>query len=432
VTLGDPSLTLTGRLSALLPLEGRFRALRHRDFRRFWLGQMLSVNGTWMQTAAQGWLLYRLTDQALWLGGLSVCRFGPSLLLSPLAGVLADRLDRRRLVIATQTISMVLAAILATLTLAGWISPWLVLAVALAEGLVVTADMPARQVLQVDLVGARDLPSAVGLNSMAFNLARMTGPAAAGLLVAAAGEGWCFAINAASFLGVLIALLAISPRPITSRPHASLGRQLADAGRFVSSDHRVAAALAAALVTSLMGLGYSTILPVVAREILSGDARTYGWLLGAAGLGAAVGALHAAGRTTPHGAGRVVGQCQLLLGLALTALAAGRSIPVDLAVLAIAGFALSGQLTTTNSYLQMTTPEELRGRILSLYVWLFVGSAPISGVVFAALTDHFGAPAAIVAGGVACSIAGASFLLLSVLRHVESRESTAPPHTQGS
>lgn len=397
-------------------LGHRFRALIHADFRRYWIGQLVSVNGTWMQNAAQGWLLYRLTNQALWLGALSLARFGPSLLLSPVAGVLADRWDRRRLVLATQTTMMVLATVLAALTLSSLITPQLVLAVALLEGFTVTLDMPSRQALQLDLVGAGDLPSAVGLNAVAFNLARMLGPAAAGLVVAAASEGWCFAVNAVSFLAVLVALLTITARQPRARSTRTLVGQLAEVAGFVRSDSRVAVTLAAVTVTAVLGLGYTSILPVVARDVLRGDARTYGWLLAAAGAGAVVGALQAAGRSSPRGARWVIARRQLVLGAALVGLAVGRSLWVDLGALALAGFAIAGQLTTTNAYLQMTAPEGLRGRVVSIYVWLFAGSAPLSGLAFGALTDAVGAPRTVALGGVGCTLAGAGLLTVLVIQ----------------
>ncbi len=425
-------MTLASRRAGVLGLRTlghRFRALVHADFRRYWIGQLVSVNGTWMQSAAQGWLLYRLTDQALWLGALSLARFGPSLLLSPVAGVLADRWDRRRLVLATQTTMMVLAAVLAVLTLGALVTPHLVLAVALLEGFTVTFDMPARQALQLDLVGSGDLPSAVGLNSVAFNLARMVGPAVAGFIVAAASEGWCFAVNAVSFLGVLAALVTIAPRPRSARSTRSLAGQLAEVAEFVRSDNRVAVTLAAVTVTAVLGLGYSSILPVVARDVLHGDARTYGWLLAAAGAGAVVGALQAAGRSSPRGARWVIARRQLILGAALLALALGRSLAVDLAALALAGFAISGQLTTTNSYLQMTAPEALRGRVLSIYVWLFAGSAPLSGLAFGALTDAVGVAPTVAVGGTGCALAGAG--LLAALLVQRRRRDRASASNQG-
>jgi len=419
----------SSRIAATLGLRTfgrRFRALVHADFRRYWIGQLVSVNGTWMQSAAQGWLLYRLTDQAVWLGALSLARFGPSLLLSPVAGVLADRWDRRRLVLGTQTVMMVLAGVLAALTLGALVTPHLVLMVAFLEGLTVTLDMPARQALQLDLVGASDLPSAVGLNSVAFNVARMVGPAMAGMVVAAASEGWCFAVNSVSFLGVLVALITITARPRSARSTRSLAAQLAEVAAFVRSDSRVAVTLAAVTVTAVLGLGYSSILPVVARDVLHGDARTYGWLLAAAGAGAVVGALQAAGRSSPRGARWVIARRQLALGVALLALAIGHSLAVDLGALALAGFAISGQLTTTNSYLQMTAPEHLRGRVLSIYVWLFAGSAPLSGLAFGALTDAVGVSPTVALGGTGCVLAGSGLLVaLLVQRRRKTRASAS-------
>ncbi len=267
-------------------LRHTFRALEHREYRVYWVGQAVSVTGTWMQTVAQSWLLYRLTDSPLALGFLAAARFGPSLFLSPVAGVLTDRFRRRTIVLLTQGASLVQATVLAGLTLAGAIEVWHILVLALGQGIVDTLDMPARQTLQVDLVGVEDLQSAVSLNSTAFNGARMVGPAVAGVLVAAYGEGVCFAVNAASYLAVLLALLALRLPAGATSTGGSIVTQLREGLAFAWREPGVRAALGAVSVTSALGLSYSTLLPVLARDVLGGGVQGYGLLLAGAGIGA--------------------------------------------------------------------------------------------------------------------------------------------------
>ena len=219
-------------------LAHAFRALRHRPFRVYWIGQWLSVNGTWMQTTAQAWLVYRLTDSPLVLGVLSAVRFGPALVGSPIAGVLTDRLPRRLVVLSTQSLSLGQATLMAALTLSGTIRVWHVLLLAFFQGVVDTLDTPARQTLQVDIVGVEDLQSAVSLNASAFNAARMVGPALAGVLVAAWGEGVCFAVNAFSYLAVLVALLTIRTPRCAVPPRARLRAELAEGVRYAWGEQR--------------------------------------------------------------------------------------------------------------------------------------------------------------------------------------------------
>jgi MFS family permease len=388
-------LDLGGRVRHVL------RALRHRDFRVYWFGQAVSVTGLWMQTMALSWLVYRLTDSPLYLGLLAVARFGPSLLLSPVAGVVADRLPRRDLVVATQAAGLVQAATLAVLTLSGLVAVWHLLSLAAFQGVIDTLDLPARQTLQVDLVGLDDLQSAVSLNSTAFNGARMVGPAIAGVLVAAWGEGVCFAVNAASYAAVLAALLAIRlPRAAPAR-HEPFVAALRGGLRFAWRTPAVRTALGAVAVTSVVGLSFSTLLPVFARDVLHGGARGYGLLLAGAGLGAVIGALGAATRRG-GGSHLVVLAAQGALGAGLIALAASRTLPVAAACLVAVGLAVAIQLATTNALLQTSSPPELRGRVMSLYMWMFVGASPLGGLAAGWLAERVGAPATAALAGAGC------------------------------
>ncbi len=385
-------------------LSHAFRALRHRHFRVYWVGQWLSVNGTWMQTTAQAWLLYRLTDSPLMLGLLSAARFGPALVGSPVAGVFSDRLPRRLVVLTTQSLSLVQAALLAALTLTGAITVWQVLALAFLQGIVDTFDTPARQTLQVDIVGVEDLQSAVSLNSSAFNAARMVGPALAGVLVAVWGEGVCFAINAASYLAVLLALFTIRTAAPGPAAAGSLGRELAEGVRYAWGERQVRTMLAAVAVTSAFGLSYTTLLPVFARDVLGAGARGFGLLMSSGGLGAVVGALATAARRGTRRTGLVMAAGQASLGVGLVALACTRTLALAAAWMVMIGLGVAVQLSTTNGFLQTTAPPHLRGRVVSLYIWVFSGLAPVGGFAAGWVAEHAGAPWTAAGAGIACAL----------------------------
>lgn len=387
---------------ARLWLSRAFRALRHRHFRLFWVGQWVSVTGTWMQTMAQSWLVYRLTDSPLTLGLLTAARFGPSLFGAPVAGVMADRFSRRNLVLGAQALAMVQAGVLAALTLSGAVQVWQVLALALVQGMVEAVDMPARQALQLDLVGAEDLQSAVSLNSMAFNAARMAGPALAGVLVATAGEGVCFALNTASYLAVLVALVSIPATAAARRAPLGMRARLLEGLRFVWREAPLRRVVVAAGATSLFGLSYITLLPVLARDVLGSGAGGYGALLGGAGLGAMAGALATASRRSGAGALRAIAWGQAVLGAGLMALAASRRVAVALAFMVLIGAAVAVQLSISNASMQMSAPDELRGRVISLYIWIFAGLAPVGGLAAGAAAEVIGAPWTAAACGAAC------------------------------
>ena len=388
-------------------LAHAFRALRHRPFRVYWIGQWLSVNGTWMQTTAQAWLVYRLTDSPLVLGILSAVRFGPALVGSPIAGVLTDRLPRRLVVLTTQSLSLVQATLLAGLTLSGAIRVWQVLLLALAQGIVDTLDTPARQTLQVDIVGVEDLQSAVSLNASAFNAARMVGPALAGVMVAAWGEGVCFAVNAVSYLAVLVALLTIRPQPAPARRAGSMWGELSEGVRYAWNNAEVRTMLGGIAVTSLFGLSYTTLLPVFARDVLHGGVRGFGVLMASGGLGAVVGALGAAARRSGRHMGGIMAAGQGALGLGLVALALTGSLAVASVWMVVIGLGVAIQLSTTNGFLQVTAPAHMRGRVVSLYIWLFSGLAPVGGFAAGWIAEHVGAPWTAAGAGVACGLAAA-------------------------
>jgi len=401
-----------------------FRALQYRDFRVYWVGQWLSVNGTWMQTTAQAWLVYRLTDSPLLLGLLSAARFGPSLVGAPIAGVITDRFERRKLVLLTQSASLVLASLMAVLTISGVVRVWEVLVLAFLQGTVDTLDMPARQTLQVDLVGIESLQSAVSLNSSAFNAGRMVGPALAGVLVALYGEGVCFAVNAVSYLAVLVALLTIRTGPAPRPASASVREELVEGIRYAAGNRQVRLVLTSVAVTSAFGLSYMTLLPVFARDVLHSGAWGFGLLMASGGLGAIFGALGAAARRGTAGTTMVIAAGQGILGLGLVALALTRHLVAAGAWLVVVGLAVAVQLSTTNGFMQTSAPEHLRGRAVSLYLWIFSGLAPIGGLVAGWAAEHVGAQWTAAGAGTACVLSAlVTGVEMPVLRRAFARSS---------
>lgn len=352
-----------------------------------------------MQTLAQGWLVFRLTNSAQALGILTALRFGPSLFGLPFAGVLTDYFPRRRLLLATQSAGILQAGLLAFLTLSGQVQVWHVFVLALVQGLIDTVDMPSRQSFQVDLVPVSDLQSAVSLNSTVFNAGRLAGPALAGLVVAELGEGWCFALNAASFLPFLLAVISVQERAPKAVGRLAVIPQLLEGLRFAWGQSKVRRLLLSVLVTAVFGLSYSTLLPALASSVLGSDARGYGLLLAASGLGAMVGSLGAAALERRRG---TVFRSQLLLGLSLAVLALSKSLLVASLALVVAGFAVAAQLATTNGYIQTHSPDHLRARLISLYIWVFSGGAPLGGLLAGFLAQRLSVPAAIGFGAFLC------------------------------
>ena len=386
-----------------------FRALKHRNFQLFWAGQGTSVIGTWMQTTAQAWLLYRLTHSPLVLGLLTVSRFGPSLVVAPMAGHLADRFPRKPLVIATQAASLALATVLAVLTLTGLVRVGHILALAFLQGCVDSVDMTVRQTFQMDLVGAEDLQSAVSLNSAAFNSARMVGPFLAGILIYHLGEGVCFALNAVSYVAVLATLVLIRvpagagvPGP---RRH-SMAESIAAGMRYAWGSRSIRRVMLAVAMTSAVGLSVNTLAPALARDVLGTGSQGYGRLLAGAGIGAILGSLAAAAASTSRHAFVVNASTLAGMGLSLLALGLVRHLPSAVLCMLLVGSMSSAQLSTSNAFLQTSAPPELRGRVVSMYVWLFQGSIPMGGFSAGWLANHAGIPPTILLSGALCLAAG--------------------------
>jgi MFS family permease len=386
------------------------RALAHRDFRLFFGGQLVSLIGTWMQSVARSWLVYRLTGSSVLLGLVGFAGQIQVFLLAPLGGSLADARSRHRIVIATQTAAMLLALALAGLTLAGRVQLWHIFAMASLLGIVNAFDIPARQSFLVQLVGRNDLMNAIALNSSMFNGARIVGPAIAGVLVAAIGEGWCFFLNGVSYLAVLSGLLMMHPRPQPARApdETPLGR-IVEGFVFVARTAPIRALLLLLGLVSLSGMPYAVLMPVFADRTLHAGARGLGVLMGASGLGALLGALTLASRRDVRGLGRWIVWATGSFGVGLIAFSLSDRFWLSTALLVPVGFAMIVQTAASNTLIQAMVPDELRGRVMSLYSMMFMGMAPFGALLAGLLAGRFGAPAAVAAGGAACIVGAIAF-----------------------
>ena len=384
-------------------LPTTLRALKHRNFQLFFGGQLISVTGTWMQTVALSWLVYRLTGSTLLLGTVGFASQIPILLVAPLGGTMADRHDRQRIVIGTQTASMVLAFLLAALTLTGNVQVWHILVLATLLGVANAFDIPARQAFLVDMVGKEDLMNAIALNSTMFNGARIVGPALAGILVAMIGEGWCFFANAVSYVAVIVGLMMMRVRrPVQKPPSGSPLTHILEGFRFVRQTRPIRAILLLLGLISLVAMPYTVLMPVFADRILHGGARGLGILMSATGLGALLAALTLASRTGVRGLGRWVAYSCAGFGAALVLFALSRSFWLSAALLVPAGFCMMLQMASSNTLIQTMAPDHLRGRVMSVYSMMFMGMAPFGALMGGALGDRLGAPLTVATGGVAC------------------------------
>jgi len=370
------------------------------------MGQLVSLIGTWMQSVAQSWLVYRLTGSAVLLGTVGFASQIPIFLLSPLGGVVADRHERRRVLLLTQSTMMVLAMVLAVLTLLGHIHVWHILILASMLGIANGFDIPTRQAFVVELVPRADLPNAIALNSSMFNGARVVGPAVAGIIVSAVGEGWCFFGNAVSYLAVLTSLLLLRlPKRDFAERRPSPFEDILEGFRFVAGTRPIRSLLMLLGLVSMTGMPYATLMPVMARDVLHSGASGLGLLMGAAGTGALAGALALAWHNSLRGLGRWVGLGAVSFGTWLILFSLSRSFWLSVALLLPAGFSLLLQMSSTNTLIQSMVPDRLRGRVMSVYAMTFMGMAPLGALLAGTAADVLGAPMAIGIGG-GISIAG--------------------------
>jgi len=400
------------------------RALTHRNFQLFFSGQLISLIGTWMQTVALSWLVYRMTGSSLLLGTVGFASQFPVFLMAPVGGATADRTNRHRLVITTQTVAMILAFILAGLTLAHRVREWHVLVLAAALGVVNAFDIPGRQAFLVDMVGKEDLMNAIALNSSMFNGARIIGPAVAGIVVAKIGEGWCFLVNALSYIAVIVGLLLMRidcpPRSKSDSPI----EDIIEGFRWASHTAPIRALLLLLGLVSLVGMPYTVLMPVFADHVLHGGAEglaallrahdpgavRLGVLMGATGVGALLGALTLALRSGVRGLGRLVALTCGGFGVSLIAFSLSKNFWLSTCLLVPVGFCLMLQMASSNTLIQTMVPDALRGRVMAVYSMMFMGMAPFGALLGGALADRLGAPVT-VAAGAAASVAGAGLFL---------------------
>jgi MFS family permease len=397
------------------------RALRHRNFQLFFSGQLISLIGTWMQSVAQSWLVYRLTGSALLLGSVGFASQIPVFLFAPLGGITADRVNRRHIVISTQVAAMVLAFILAALTLLGRIQVWHVFVLASLLGVVNAFDIPGRQSFLVEMVGKEDLMNAIALNSSMFNGARVIGPAIAGILVARIGEGWCFFANAVSYIAVIIGLLMMRVHSPARALSASPLEHMMEGFRFVEKTAPIRALLLLLGIVSLVGMPYVVLMPIFADQILHGGARGLGILMGATGVGALLGALTLAFREGVKGLGRMVAWCCAGFGASLGIFSLSRNFWLSVILLLPVGYSIMLQMACSNTLIQVMVPDALRGRVMAVYSMMFMGMAPIGALLGGVLADRLGAPLTVAIGGLA-SLVGAGWFGLQLPKiRVEAR-----------
>ena len=396
-----------------------FRVLvAHRNFRRFWTGQTLSQIGTWMQSVAQGWLALELSDDPLLVGLVAAAGSLPVLFLSLHAGVLADRVSKLRLVTVSQALMLVQATALWWLVASGRVTIGWLVALAGVNGIIQAVDVPARQALVVELVGRDDLLDAIALNSTGFNLARIVGPSIAAVVIAQVGLAWCFGLNALSYLAVLAGLLRVR-LPAAEAKRATVGaiEGLREGLRYVRSTPTVATLLRLTAVYSVFGLPYLTLMPVFARNVLGLGASGYGTLLSCVGVGAIAGALFLAAVGRRVRRGRLLAFAATAFAALLIVLSLVRTSELAAAVLLLCGLTMILTNAITNGLLQTTSPDEFRGRVMSVHALLFIGLSPAGAIIGGAVARWLGVAAAIRGG--ATIVLG--FALYSLVRHPEVR-----------
>lgn len=386
------------------------RALRHRNFQLFFSGQLVSLVGTWMDNIAEAWLVYRLTGSSLLLGTVAFCGQFPVFLLAPLGGMAADRFHRRSIVVVTQTSAMVLAGILATLTLLGRITVWEILLIDTLQGVVNAFDIPARQAFLVEMVGREDLINAIALNSSMFNGARILGPSVAGILVASIGEGWCFFANAVSYIAVIAGLLLMklnyAPRPPQK---ATPFENILEGFQFVRRTGPMRAIIMLIGLVSIVAVPYSVLMPIFADRILHGGPRALGILMSGAGLGALLGALTLATRHGVKGLGRWIAAGAAGFGFSLILFSFSRSFWLSVALLVPVGYGVMLQMSSSNTMIQAMVPDELRGRVMAVYTMMFMGMAPMGALFAGFMADRITAPWTVALGGLAAIVGAAVF-----------------------
>lgn len=394
-------------MSPVLRVAARtFSSLRIRNYRYYFIGQIVSMSGTWMQSVAQMWLVYQLTGSGVALGLVTALQFTPVLLAGMWGGVIADRFNKRKVIIATQSAAATLALLLGVATLTGTVELWMIFALAFGLGCVNAIEVPTRQSFVVEMVGPDQLSNAIGLNSTVFTSARVIGPALAGLLIAAVGIAWCFLINSASFIAVIAGLLLMDPDRLRTPPPVQRAKgQLREALVYVWTNPPLRTALLMMAVVGTLAFNFRILLPVMAEREFGGGAALYGALSAVMGGGTVLGALFAASRT--HPTRRLLIQSTIAYGILILVAGVAPTPPLEMAALIPMGAAGIAFIATANSTLQLNSSDEMRGRVMALYSVVFLGSTPIGSPIVGWIAERFGVRAGFFVSGAACLLAGA-------------------------
>jgi MFS family permease len=387
------------------------RALRARNYRLFFAGQSVSLIGTWMTRIATSWLVYRLTGSAELLGVVGFSSTIPSFLLGPIAGVLVDRWDRHRTLTLTQVLSMIQSFALAALALSGAIRIWEIIALALFQGVIGAFDMPVRQSFVFQMVDHRDdLGNAIALNGTMVNSASLVGPAIAGAVIAAVGEGYCFLIDGVSYIAVVMSLLAMRVTvPQVRRPQRKVLIELHEGWRYVRESLPIRSILTNLALVSMFGMPYSVLMPIFAAQVLHGGPNTLGFLMAAVGVGALTGTVSLTLRRSIVGLGRRIVVATALCGVALIAFGFSHILWLSLLILPFVGFGLMQQMAPSNTILQTIVEDDKRGRVMAFYSMAFLGMAPFGSLLSGSVADRFGAPRAVILNGLVCLAASVLF-----------------------
>ncbi len=392
-------------------MEEIFRALRSRNYRLYFIGQGISLIGTWMQRVSTAWLVYRLTYSPFFLGVAEFAGQFSAFLLMPFAGVLLDRWDLRRALIITQVLALVQSLILAILTMNGSITFGQVILLCIFQGVVNAFDMPGRQSFVIQMVDRKeDLGNAIALNSTIFNLARLVGPSIAGFAIGIWGEGFCFLLNSISFIPVILALFAIVPRKVSVKGRHSLMDGVKEGLSYAFNNNFIRVLLLELSLISLMGMPYVVLMPVVAKEILGGDASTLGLLMGGSGIGALLGALFVASRKEVTGIEKLIPPAFLGFGIGFVIFSQSRFLVLSIILMAFNGFAMIVGWASSNTVLQSIVSEEKRSRIMSLYIMSFTGTSPIGSLIAGSTATYIGVSPTLFLCGAACFF-GTLFLM---------------------
>jgi len=387
------------------------RALHHKNYRLFFGGQSISLIGTWMQQIAMSWLVYRLTNSALLLGVVGFSSQIPIFLFASIAGVYADRWNRHRILVVTQILAMIQALILAFLTLIGAIHVWHIIVLSIFLGVINAFDMPTRQSFIVELIEKpEDLGNAIALNSFMFNGARLVGPAVAGILIGLLGEGICFLINGISFFGIIFALMAIKvPERKKIVRTSRIWQDLKEGYTYAFGFAPIRYLLLQVGLMSFMGMSFTVLMPIFAKDILHGGPHTLGFLMAASGIGALAGAIYLASRQTILGLGRLIATASAIFGIGLIAFSLSQVLIISLSMMFITGLGMIVQMASSNTILQSIVEEDKRGRVMSIYATAFIGMAPLGNLFTGTMASWIGAPNTLIVSGLACIIGSLIF-----------------------